>query len=227
MRSNCRRQSCRCTLVRAIASAGSLDGSVRVWDVASHQCIRTLRKPCEARVTNVIVLPRPHCLHVSGASRSGVAGAGAAEGQARETRKQLRPKRLAPLAPFCKFTGPSDVLRPWEDGVAIIHGAHDVIMRGAHASGVPTCIAESSGLAAACRAMRGMAPAGNEGGSGGGPVGGAASGTVHVPGGQGGVREVEAEAEALRAEGAAWKRQYAELYEASFETLTQLSQAAK
>lgn len=208
--------------------AGSLDGSVRVWDVASHQCIRTLRKPCGARVTNVLVLPRPHCLHVSGASRSGSAAVGAADGQPGETRKQLRPKRLAPLAPLCKYAGPSDVLRPWEDGVAIIHGAHDVIMHGPCArSGVVARVAETSGLAAACRAMRGVAAAANEAGSGGGGAVGAAAGTVHVPGGPRGVRELEAEAEALRAEAAAWKRKYAEMYEASFEALGQLSQAAK
>lgn len=192
-----------------------MDGSARVWDIPSHQCIRTLRKPCASPVTNVLVLPRPHHLHVSGAARSTDAG-----GQPRETRKQLKPKRLAPLAALCKFAGPSDALRPWEDGVAIIHGAHDVAMHGLYACGYAGAgIAEESGLAAACRAIRGDVAEGSRPGAG--------APAARVPTGGAPVQALEAEAETLRAEAAAWKRKYAELYEASFEAIGQLSQVAK
>lgn len=208
---------CYATVHAAPACAGSADGSVRIWDIPSHQCIRTLRKPCAAAVTNVLVLPRPPFLHIAGASRGSGAGAGGRSStqQPQESRKQVKPKRLAPLAPLCKFAGPSGALRPWEDGVVIIHGAHDVVMHGLHACGRER-ISEASGLAAACRAMQGVA-GGDERGSAGEKVG--AGGAGHGPSARGGIEELEKEAQALKEEVAGWKRKYAELYEVSYDAL--------
>eukprot|EP00892_Ulva_mutabilis_P008296 jgi/Ulvmu1/5839/UM025_0097.1 len=191
--------------------SGSVDGSVRVWDIPSHQCIRTLRKPCAAPITNVITLSKPPHLHVSGASRGGGSG-----GAAQDSRKQLRPKRLAPLAPLCKFPGPSSTLRPWEDGVAVIHGAHDVAMHGLHACGRER-LSDATGLAAACRTMQGVVP-----GEGWGAARGAGGGAGGLPGGatgRGALEEAETEAAALKDELERWKRKYAELYEVSYDAL--------
>lgn len=197
---------------------------MRVWDVASHQCIRSLRKPCASPVTNVLVLPAPPFLHVSGASRTG--GSLVAGGPARESRKQLRPTRLAPLAPLCKFAGPSAALRPWEDGVAIIHGAHGGGVHGLAGCGLPASerLAEASGLAAAVRAMRGELPD-DAGAAAGGPRGPLVD-LAHASAGAGGIEELEKEAAALKEEVAAWKRKYAELYQVSYDALGLDSAAA-
>jgi hypothetical protein len=186
-------------LIAACVFAGSEDGSVVLWDVATLQVTRFFRHPCSHPISTVTILPRPSFLRTPagpGGSREGSAGGS----------RTSKPTRLHPVAPFSKYAGPSPTLLPWQDGVVILDGSGGDGMPGGG-------LVESSGLLAACAATD-SSPAGAAGAGWGGvrPSGMAAS----VEGGSVGtesVSELKLELEDAQAELKRWKRNYMELFE--------------
>jgi hypothetical protein len=84
--------------------AGGEDGSVRVWDLRSRQCVKVISSPGKAPVTAALLVEWP--MHWSTASRQGT---GAGPGR-------VGPKRMQPLAPLAKFAGQSVGRRRGTDG---------------------------------------------------------------------------------------------------------------
>lgn len=97
-------------------SAGSLDGSVRIWDTATRQMLRILQQPGKLPIHSVLVVMRPPYLLVTGKR------AQKAESTARSIAKPARPQ---PLGHFAKLAGSSSVNKPWEDGVIVLDGSQE------------------------------------------------------------------------------------------------------
>eukprot|EP00775_Hariotina_reticulata_P006600 gene6600-6828_t len=91
---------------------GCEDGSVRVWDLRSRQCLRVINSPSKAPVTAALLVEWP--VHLSTLSQQGT-GAGS---------DRQGPKRMQPLAPLAKFAGAasSSSSKPWEGPLVILDG---------------------------------------------------------------------------------------------------------
>jgi hypothetical protein len=86
-------------LLRRIShAAGSLDGSVRVWDTATKQMLRILQQPGKLPVHSVLVVMRPPYLLVTGNRAQKAESA---------TRSIAKPARFMPLGHFAKLAGSS------------------------------------------------------------------------------------------------------------------------
>lgn len=70
--------------------AGSEDGTARVWDLRSRQCLRFVKSPNKAPITTALVAPWP--VYLSGHQSSMSGG-------------RQGPKRQQTLAPLAKFAG--------------------------------------------------------------------------------------------------------------------------
>jgi pre-rRNA-processing protein IPI3 len=99
--------------------SGSEDGSVRVWDLRSRQCVRVIASPARAPVTAALVVEWPDYLAGVG---QGTAGGGGRHG----------PKRPAPLAPLAKFrsgagggggSGGAAGAQAWEGSPVVLDGS--------------------------------------------------------------------------------------------------------
>ncbi|WIA20965.1 hypothetical protein OEZ85_005302 [Tetradesmus obliquus] len=76
--------------------SGSEDGTARIWDLRSRQCLRSIASPNKAPVTAALLMAWPGHL--------GPAGSAGRQG----------PKRLQPLAALAKFAGAAGTSKPWE-----------------------------------------------------------------------------------------------------------------
>ncbi|CAK0786493.1 hypothetical protein CVIRNUC_009706 [Coccomyxa viridis] len=105
------------TVDGAYVLSGSDDGTVRVWESRSSQCLRIISAPNKAPVTAVIVLDRPPHLASGQGKYSRANGSDAGAGS-------TAPKRPQPLAPFCKFMGMPGTGQPWEGPPVVLDGSH-------------------------------------------------------------------------------------------------------
>lgn len=72
------------------SAVGSEDGSARVWDLRSRQCLRTINSPNKAPVSTALLISWPGYLAGQHAGQSG---------------GRTGPKRQQPLAPLAKYAG--------------------------------------------------------------------------------------------------------------------------
>eukprot|EP00879_Flechtneria_rotunda_P022010 GHRR01023212.1.p1 GENE.GHRR01023212.1~~GHRR01023212.1.p1 ORF type:complete len:296 (+),score=150.77 GHRR01023212.1:979-1866(+) len=89
--------------------SGSEDGSARVWDLRSRQCLRVINSPNKAPVTSALLVTWP--AYLGGLSQQ-QGSSGARQG----------PKRQQPLAQLAKYTGAAGTLKPWEGSPVILDG---------------------------------------------------------------------------------------------------------
>lgn len=189
--------------------SGSEDGSVRVWDLRSRQCMRVTPSPGRAPVTAALVIEWPDYLAGIGQA---TAGSGGRQG----------PKRPAPLAPLAKFQGAGGGaggagMRAWEASPLVIDGScpglgvgelpgllqpRDAPLVAACGGGV--CGAEVGGWAATASS----GAAGWEGGAA-AAIAGEGRGAVAAAGGEAG-RGAGDEVEVMRQQVAELQRQLAE-----------------
>jgi pre-rRNA-processing protein IPI3 len=105
--------------------SGSEDGSVRIWDLRSRQCTRSIPSPGRAPVTAALVIEWPDYLAGVGAATAGSSG-------------RAGPKRPAPLAPLAKFEGAgggagagaadkAGAPRGWEGAPLVLDGCCPVV----------------------------------------------------------------------------------------------------
>ncbi|CAL5226138.1 g8957 [Coccomyxa viridis] len=96
--------------------SGSEDGTARVWEVRSSQCMRVISAPDRAPVTGLIVLDRPPHL-ASGQGRQGRLSSSDSGSLSTVS------KRPQPLASFCKFMGMQGAMQPWEGPAVLLDGS--------------------------------------------------------------------------------------------------------
>lgn len=86
--------------------SGCEDGTARVWDLRSRQCLRVIQAPNRAPVCGVLLVGSPARLagFAAGSSSSSKAG----------------PKRLQPLAQLAKFAGAASAAKPWEGPLQVL-----------------------------------------------------------------------------------------------------------
>ena len=96
--------------------SGSVDGSVRVWELRSRQPVRVLQNPAKGSVSALLVLRQPPHLQIGGSHAASASG-GSSQGGKRG------PKRPQPLAPFSKYPGAQGALKPWEGGLVLLDGS--------------------------------------------------------------------------------------------------------
>ena len=102
----------------SINSAGCEDGSVTVWDLRTRQPIRTLQKAGKGPVTGLLVMDRPAFL------AAGQGGRGdRSNNSAQNSTSSKGPQRPQPLAPFGKYYGIAEGLKPWEGVSVVIDGS--------------------------------------------------------------------------------------------------------
>ncbi|WIA41254.1 hypothetical protein OEZ86_004862 [Tetradesmus obliquus] len=85
--------------------SGSEDGTARIWDLRSRQCLRSIASPNKAPVTAALLMAWPGHL--------GPAGSAGRQG----------PKRLQPLAALAKFAGAAGTSKPWEGALTVLDGS--------------------------------------------------------------------------------------------------------
>lgn len=89
--------ACWCAvLCCAVLTAGCEDGTARVWDLRSRQCLRVIQAPNRAPVSGLLLLDAPARLagHQAASSSGG---------------SKQGPKRLQPLAQLAKYAGKEGV----------------------------------------------------------------------------------------------------------------------
>lgn len=89
--------------------SGCEDGTVRVWDLRSRQCLRVIQAPNKAPVSGVLLVGSAARLagHAAGSSSS-------------SSSSKAGPKRLQPLAQLAKFAGAASSAKPWEGPLQVL-----------------------------------------------------------------------------------------------------------
>lgn len=91
--------------------SGCEDGTARVWDLRSRQCLRVIQAPNKAPVSGVLLVGSPARL------------AGFAAGSSSSSSSKAGPKRLQPLAQLAKFAGAASAAKPWEGPLQVLDAA--------------------------------------------------------------------------------------------------------
>lgn len=85
--------------------SGCEDGTARVWDLRSRQCLRVITAPNKAPVSGVLLVEAAAKLAGQSSSSSS---------------SKQGPKRLQPLAQLAKYAGASTAAKPWEGPTMVL-----------------------------------------------------------------------------------------------------------